>query len=243
MNQQTSDLPRSVQIIGRFRTLIGVMAVLGLLGGAAFAALNSPVAASRALVLFTAPSCPDGAICGGPAFSPGYIQARLLKVFAGEVQIEPVTGNVLSVSASAGTAAQAEAAAEAAARAYVADVGSLSYLGENVSARILEPATTATGTTPPKRLLGDALLGALFGALVGLIAALAGGQTIIDPVALPERPGAGEEDWEASQGTSYASTGVSLEQLALEYSWPGAAPGGPLDRSEAEPPSPGRQGR
>ena len=37
MNQQASDLPRSVQIIGRYRTLIGLVALLGALVGVVFA--------------------------------------------------------------------------------------------------------------------------------------------------------------------------------------------------------------
>ena len=36
MNQQASDLPRSVQIIGRYRSLIGLVALLGALVGVVF---------------------------------------------------------------------------------------------------------------------------------------------------------------------------------------------------------------
>jgi hypothetical protein len=193
MSEQVPDLPRSVQIIGRYRILVAFMAVLGFLGGIVFGALNPPVSASKALVVFTAPSCPGGggAICGGPMFSPAYIQARLLKTFPSGVQVKPVTGNVLSVSVVAGTSVQAQATAEAAARTFVSDAGSLSYLGEQPSAQIIQPATRATGTTTPKQLLGDGLLGAVIGLLIGIIAALAGGQTSIDPVALPRGRGVG----------------------------------------------------
>jgi hypothetical protein len=220
MSEQVPDLPRSVQIIGQYRILVAFMAALGFLGGIVFGALNPPGSASKALVVFAAPPCPGGggAICGGPMFSPAYIQARLLKTFPSGVQIEPVAGNVLSVSVVAGTRAQAEATAEAAARSFVADAGSLSYLGEQPSAKIIQPATTATGTTTPKQLLGDALLGGVIGALVGIIAALAGGQTIIDPVTLPRGLGLGGEDGQAGRETGYyPSTWLSLEQMALEY--------------------------
>jgi hypothetical protein len=124
-------------------------------------------------------------------FSPAYIQAMLLKTFPSGVQVKPVTGNVLSVSVVAGTPAQAEATAEAAARSFVADAGSLSYLGEQPSAQIIQPATRATGTTT-KQLVGDGLLGAVLGLLIGIIAALAGGQTSIDQVTLPRGRGVGE---------------------------------------------------
>jgi hypothetical protein len=40
-------------------------------------------------------------------------------------------------------------------------------------------------------LLGDGLLGAVLGLLIGIIAALAGGRTSIDPVALPRGRGVG----------------------------------------------------
>jgi hypothetical protein len=178
MSEQVPDLPRSVQIIGRYKILVAFMAVLGFLGGIVFGALNPPVSGG-------------GAICGGPMFSPAYIQARLLKTFPSGVQVKPVTGNVLSVSVVAGTPAQAQATAEAAARTFVADAGSLSYLGEQPSAQIIQPATRATGTTTPKQLLGDGLLGAVLGLLIGIIAALAGGRTSIDPVALPRGRGVG----------------------------------------------------
>ncbi len=52
MSQQASDLPRSVQIIGRYRGLIGLVALLGALVGVVFAALNPPASTSQTLVVF-----------------------------------------------------------------------------------------------------------------------------------------------------------------------------------------------
>jgi hypothetical protein len=225
MSQQAPDLPRSVRIIGRYRALVGVTAAAGLLAGIVFAALSSPAFTSTALVAF-APPCPAGAICGGPAFAPADIQAGLLKAFPGRVQVKPVTASLLSVSAVAGTAAQAEASADAAARSYIADVGSLSYLGQPVSAQLIHPATSATGTAPPKRLFIGALLGAAFGVLLGVIAALAGGRTTIDPLAPPRALEGSEGDWGAGQEPRYASTGLSLEQLAQDYTRQKAPPYG-----------------
>ena len=40
MNQQASDLPWPVQMIGRYRSLIGLVALLGALAGIVFAALE-----------------------------------------------------------------------------------------------------------------------------------------------------------------------------------------------------------
>jgi hypothetical protein len=222
MSQQEPDLPRFVRIIGRCKTLVGTMAAVGLLGGTVFAALNSPAFTSRALLL-VAPTCPAGAICGGPAFMPAKVQAGLLKAVPGEVQVKPVTGTapvtgtVLSVSAVAGTAAQAEAAADAAGRSYIAYMGSLSYLGQPASAQMLQPATSATGTASPKRLFIGALLGAAFGALLGVIAALAGSRTTIDPPPAPQGLDDAGVDWGARREAKYAATGLSLQQLAQEH--------------------------
>ncbi len=228
MSQPASDLPRFVQIIRRYRALVGIMAALGLLGAAVFVALNPSVFTSRALVQMAAPSCPDGAICGGPAFSPGYVGARLLQSLPGGAQIK-TAGNDLWVTATARTAAQAEATAEAAARSYLSYADSLSYPGEHTTARILEPATSATGTTPLRRLLDAVLLGAVFGALLGVIAALAGSGATIDTLPAPPTAGAGEEEQRMRQETRYESTGVTLQQLARDYARRSTGPGGPPD--------------
>jgi hypothetical protein len=228
MNQQAPDLPRSVQIIGRYRGLIGFAALLGALAGVLFAAFNPPASSSQTLVVFTAPTCQAGAICGRPMFSPAYSEAMLLKQFPSGVQVKPVTGNVVSISVAAGTAARAEAIANAAARSYIVDAGSLPYMGEYASAQILQPATSATRTTPLKQVVGDALLGAVLGALLGIIAALAGSQTIIDSPALPRELDVGAGDRGAGQPTRYATNGLTLRQLASEYAQRTADPDSPL---------------
>ncbi len=214
MSQPPSDLPRFVQIIGRYRALVGIMAALGLLAGAVFAALNPPVFTSQALVLFT-PSCPAGAICGGPVFVSDNIGPRVLQPLPSGVQVEPLPGNVLSVSATAGTAAQAEATANAAARSYLVYFDSLIYSSGQTSVPVLHPATSATGTPPLMRLRDDALLGAVFGALLGVIAALAGSGATIDTPAAPPGYDVGEGRGTSRPEASYASTGVS--NLAVNH--------------------------
>jgi hypothetical protein len=235
MSQPAADLPRFVQIIGRYRALVGTLAALGVLAGAIFAALNPPVFTSQALVLMAAP-CPNGAICGGPAFSPYYRGPRLLQSLPRDVQIQALPGNVLSVTATAGTPAQAEATASAAACGYLSYADSLSYPGGQASARILEPAAGATGTPPLVRLLGDALLGAVFGALLGVIAALGGSGATIDTMGAPPGYDVGEGAERAGQETGYAPAGLSLEQMGLAYVRQRAALGGAPDKSEPGPP-------
>ena len=229
MNQQAPDLPRFVQIIGRYRSLIGLVALLGALVGVLFAALNPPASSSQTLVVFTAPTCPAGGICGGPAFSPAFIEPMLLKQFPNGVQVKPVTGDVVSISVAAGTAARAEVIANAAARSYIIDAGALPYLGQYASAQILQSATSAPAPTPLKQVVGDALLGAVLGALLGVIAALAGSQTIIDSPTLSRGLDVGAGGREAGQPTRYATTHLSLQQLAREDAQRRAASYRPLD--------------
>jgi hypothetical protein len=241
MSQQAADLPRSVQIIGRQRNLVGIMAVLGLLAGVVFAALTPSVFTSNALVQVGAPACPGGSICGGPLFSSGSIRPRLPGASADGVQIKLMAGNVVSVSASAGTAAQAEAAAGAALDGYLGYAGmsaatSMSYQGEQVPVRLLEPPTAATGMAPAPRLFSGALLGATFGALLGIIVALAGARTTIDPLTAPQGFGAGEEAKAVGRGSGNAPTGVWLELLAREHVERKTAFDASLGRSQADPP-------
>jgi hypothetical protein len=214
MNQQAPDLPRSVQIIARYRGLIGFVALLGALAGIIFAALTPPASSSQAMVVFTAPTCPGGAgaICGGPMFSSAYFQAMLLKQFPSGVQVTPAAGDVVSIRVAAGTVAQAEAIADAAA----ADAGSVSYMGEHASLRVLDTATSAAPATPLKQVAGDALLGAVLGGLLGFIAAAAGSQTVIESPALPRGLDIGAGDPGAGQPTRYATNGLTLRQLARE---------------------------
>lgn len=213
MTQQPSDVPRFVQIITRYKILVGFTAVLGLLGGIVFAALNPPRSAGEALVAFSPPSCGAGAICGGPGFSPAYAAARVLEAYPKGVEIKPAAGNVLSITATGGSSAQAAATANAAARSFVTYASLWSYMDEHPSARILQPAGVATGTTASKQLRDDGLLGAVFGALAGVIAALAAGQNTIDPSPAPR----GMDIGAGSREPRSPSTGLTLEQMSLAY--------------------------
>src|ERR1700722_20667030 len=81
MSQQVPVPPRSGEIIGGYRTLIGFVALLGAFAGLVIGALNPPASSSRTLLLFTAPACPAGAeaICGGAAVSPGFFPAMVVQ--------------------------------------------------------------------------------------------------------------------------------------------------------------------
>jgi hypothetical protein len=98
--------------------------------------------------------------------------ATPLDVLRGQVHVKSVTSYLLSVSAQGTTAAQAQATANAVARSYIGYVGSSSSPVGRVSANVLQPATSATGTSPMKHVLTYALIGLVFGALIGVVAAL-----------------------------------------------------------------------
>ena len=217
MTQQPSDVPRFVQIIARYEILIGFMTALGLIGGIVLAALNPPRSVGEAAVVFSPPSCPAGAICGGPMFSPGYAEARVLEAYPKGVQVTQLPGNVVSITAVSGNAEQAAATANAAARSFVAYAGVWRYLNEQPSAAILQRATAVTATTEKKRLVDDGLLGAVFGALAGVIAALAAGQNTIDPPPAPAGMDIGAGVRAASRESRYPATGLTLEQMSVAY--------------------------
>ena len=78
MNQQASDLPWPVQMIGRYRSLIGLVALLGALAGIVFAALEpagvSPARRWSCLRRRRARPGPSAAgPCSRPAYHPGQV--------------------------------------------------------------------------------------------------------------------------------------------------------------------------
>jgi hypothetical protein len=87
-----------------------------------------------------------------------------------------LTDAILSISASGPTAAEAETTVNAVANSYVSYVTSKRSPINYVSAKILQPATNATGLKLPEQIVIDSLLGALGGAIAGFIAALAIGR-------------------------------------------------------------------
>lgn len=199
MSQQAMDLRRPVQIVRRHRVVVGIVAVLGLFLGVAYAVLNPPPVKSTALVVLpqavqnaqtSGGNGSDGAaVATGPdsymttqvaiagsnpvlsAALPHVHPAMSLNALHNEVQVTSPTYGILAISARGKTAAQAEATANAIAQSYIAYVGPGSPVG-HVQAHVFASATSATGTSPIKQLVVYALLGAVLGTLIGIIAAL-----------------------------------------------------------------------
>ncbi|MGD0064447.1 MAG: hypothetical protein ABSB76_13520 [Streptosporangiaceae bacterium] len=104
---------------------------------------------------------------------PGLSAGTSLGTVRGEVQARSLAPYVLSVSARAGTAAQAVATANAVAESYIGYAGSAGSPAGHMPAVMLQPATSASGVTRVMRLLAGVLLGVASGALIGVIAAFA----------------------------------------------------------------------
>jgi capsular polysaccharide biosynthesis protein len=194
MSQETLDLR---WIMRRIWTAIGMVAVCGLLAGIAVAVLNPPMLKSTALVVLAPPSSSIQLIGGAANTTDPYtatqeviaasnqvLAAALPKVrpamslaeLRSEVRVGSVTSSVISISAKGKTANDAEATANAVAESYIAYVNFASSPTGHVSAVMLQPATSATGTRPLKLPLVIGLIGVPAGALIGIIVSLAFGR-------------------------------------------------------------------
>jgi capsular polysaccharide biosynthesis protein len=184
MSQQALDLRRSTQTVRRHRVLVGIVAALGLLVGAAYLILSPPQLSSTALVILpnSAPSVQTEVVI---AESQPVLSAAVARIsppvsvaeLSREIHVKSVTSYIISFSARGKTAADAEATANAVANSYVAYVGLKYSLVGHVVAHMLQPATAAAGRTLPLALLSTALVGALIGALIGVIVALVIGRS------------------------------------------------------------------
>jgi capsular polysaccharide biosynthesis protein len=183
MSGQSLDLRSSTQIVRRYRVLVGIVALLGLLGGIGYAVLAPPLVTSSALVVLPV-STREIATEVVVAHSDPVLSAALPQAGSGwslttlrtHVQAKSLTGNVISISARSQTGTQARDAANAVAASFVSYVtGGHSAVGK-LQAKLLAPAQDVTGSSTLTHLAVDGLLGLLAGALVGAIAALALGR-------------------------------------------------------------------
>jgi hypothetical protein len=131
----------------------------------AFVMLPQSDLATAVVVARSDPVLAGALLRGSPAPS--------LEALRGQVQLKTLARDVLSVSATAKTAAQAEVTANAVADSYIGYIRSPGSLAVRVQEQLLEPALTATGLVPPVQVLIGALLGLVSGALTGVVAALA----------------------------------------------------------------------
>ena len=197
MSRQNLDLRTSIQIVRRQKKLFGGVVALGLLAGAVYAVLTPPAPASTALVVIgsnprslnsQASSSTTGidtslatqiVIAGSGPVLAGALPhvsppGESLTALSARVSVTAVgDSDILSFTATGKTPEQAEETANAVANSYVTYVDTSTSSVVQVSARVLESATTATGTKLPKYIGVWAVIGALAGALVGFVICLA----------------------------------------------------------------------
>jgi hypothetical protein len=180
MSQTAPELRSLRQVLRRYGILVGAAVAASLLAGVVTAAFSPARVTSTALValpLSTLTTSAEVAIADSdpvlagalPRLSPG----TSLGTVRGEVQVRGLTPYVLSVSARAGTAAQAGATANAVAESYIGYAGSAGSPAGHIPAVMLQPAMSASGAAPLMRLLAGVMLGVASGVLTGVIAALA----------------------------------------------------------------------
>jgi capsular polysaccharide biosynthesis protein len=194
MSQQALDFRGSVKAVRRHSKIFFPIVVLGLLIGAGYAVLRPPLLTSTTLVVLpnvanaqvsqsTVAGSTDNTmatqvvIAGSTpvlaAALPHISPAMSLVALDSRIQVTSLAGSIVSISANGVTAGQAETAANAVAASYIAYVTAPSSPGGRMSARVLEPAASATGGKLPERIGIFGLIGLLGGALVGLIVSLA----------------------------------------------------------------------
>jgi capsular polysaccharide biosynthesis protein len=180
MSEQGLDLKRSLRLAWRHKTIVGIVAALGLLLGVGYAALHPSMLTSKTLVVLprNTPNMATEVVVAGsdPVLTgalPSLPQGTTLTALRNQVHVRSVTSTILSFSATGKTAAAAEAAANAVAGSYLAYVGSASSPVGHIAGRVLQPATTAAGTSPLAHLLSAGLIGVIVGTLIGIIVALA----------------------------------------------------------------------
>jgi capsular polysaccharide biosynthesis protein len=199
MSQQALDLRSAIKTVRKHRMIFGVIVVLGLLIGGAYAVVKPPMISSTALVVLPGLSAQNAqssatgtgeasdtfidtqvVIAGSdPVLSaalPNISPATSFSALQGEVQVSSTAGSIISFSASGKNAGQAETTANAVANSYIAYVSSSANPVGHVSAKVLQSASTASGMKLPEWVALWALLGALGGALIGFIVSLAFGR-------------------------------------------------------------------
>lgn len=178
MTQETLDLRRSLQIVRRHRIAVGVVAALGLLAGVAFGLLYPSRPTSSALIVLapTTRSVPTQVVIAGsePVLQGARKQlnyAPSMTTMKRDIHVRNPNPDIISVSATGKSAAQAEQIANAVAHSYVAYASTARQA--QAQARVLQPATTATQRPLPLDLLMTGGIGAVLGALIGAIGVLA----------------------------------------------------------------------
>jgi hypothetical protein len=182
---QPMSLRRCAELVSRNKALVGAFAGLGLVVGAVLGSINPAQLTSSALVINPNTKIPTNTLIVLATSDPVLLAARPnvgpatdnIVTLRNEVTVTSSSSNIVTISAAAGTAAAAEGAANAVANAYVGYLTSSQSPIGRVNARVLQPATSASGANPLVHELVYALIGAIAGLLAGLVAGIARGRS------------------------------------------------------------------
>jgi capsular polysaccharide biosynthesis protein len=184
MSEQPLNLRRVFDLIRRYKAVVGAAVGVGLIVGAAIGSIDPPSVTSSALVIMpntrvstqtlTVIATSDPVLSAArPTISPVPAGIATLRK---QISTTSPSPNILSINAQNSSAAAAESTANAVANTFVGYLASSQSPVGQLSARILEPATTASGPNPLTHRLVYGLAGALAGLLVGIVVAAAKGK-------------------------------------------------------------------
>jgi capsular polysaccharide biosynthesis protein len=176
-----------LRAVRRHKVVFGVVVVLGVLAGAGFAVLRPPLLSSKVLVDVPASKqIQTQAVIAGsdPVLLAASRSDRALSFeqLLRRVKVVVSSSNLLAITVSAKTAAEAQGAANAVARSYVAFVKAPGAPGGQVLAKVVcgpgpgGCASPATGTSRSVWLAELAGLGLLAGVVLGVIVVVTIGQ-------------------------------------------------------------------
>jgi capsular polysaccharide biosynthesis protein len=179
------DLRMLLRAVRRHKVVFGVVVVLGVLAGAGFAVLRPPLLSSKVLVDVPASkqiqtqaviAGSDPVLLAASHSDPALSFEQLLR----QVKVVESSSNLLAITVSAKTAAEAQDGANAVARSYVAFVRSPGAPGVQVLARVVcGPGSAGLCASPATQTGLSAWVavttgfGALAGVVLGVIAAFA----------------------------------------------------------------------
>ena len=185
MSEQALDLRRSLQVVGRHWRAVSAIAVLGLVAGAAYAALQPLTLTSTALVRIASPQsaystkgAPSLVVLASsdPVLSLAQSQIRppvSKHTLLNELAVRSLTPGILSISVQGRTAAQTEATANAVANGFVEYITSPESPSGATGALVLQPASIATGRSLAVSIVIFGAIGLLLGTAVGVVGTLA----------------------------------------------------------------------
>lgn len=194
MSTQDLDMRSSIKAVRRHGKLFAALVVLGILIGAAYAVLRPPTLTSTALVVLQQTNSAQNNQSSSadqlsteigtqvviassyPVLSaalPHASPAMSVQQLDSRITVQPLAGSIISVTGTGKTAGEAEATTNAVANSYVAYISSGNSPATQMSAKVLESASSAAGSQRLPQIAIGVLLGAAGGALVGLAVALA----------------------------------------------------------------------